>query len=133
MNETEIQSLATQWIEVQKKADPRLKEKRKKIADYDPDFDVIQRVFDIQDDDWRAAFSIAVEVASQTNDPWILEILGAGLLEDLLEGRGEEILPLYLAAAKANPAFRQALRHVWESNTPETWKKFVRLREKLEL
>ena len=76
---------------------------------------------------------VCVEIAHQSGDPEILDILGASPLEDLLEYHGDKVLPDFLAAAKDNPSFRQALRHIWPREDKQIWARFEAIRDHLEL
>jgi hypothetical protein len=133
MNEVEISAFAANWITVQKAEDPKLGNSRRR--DDDSEYENIFELMRMSDpkEDWKQAIAICIEVARQSGDPWILEILGAGPLEDLLSNIGDPVLPSFLTAAQANPSFRQALRHVWPCQNANLWRKFEAIRDELKL
>ena len=131
MDQTEIQRFAEQWIAYQLTQRPGAQNAEGRDA---PGFAVVIRMMEIVADDRPAAVAICAEIARQSGDPWILEILGAGSLEDLLADNGEDVLQDYLVHAKDNPNFRQALHHVWhQSGRPAVWEQFIGIRDKLAL
>jgi len=131
MDQSEIRKLASDWIAYEKKHEPERGTTREERLD-EVAFEIVLKLMELVDDDWINALAICAEIARQSNDPWILEILGAGPLEDLLE-RGHEVLQPFLAEAKANPSFRQALRHIWPRSDADLWRRFEAVRDKLEL
>jgi hypothetical protein len=64
------------------------------------------------------ALAIASLIARGSDDPRVLEILGAGPLEDLLSGN-PALLDTVAQEAKSNPNFRAALRSIWQSTIPD--------------
>jgi hypothetical protein len=130
MEQNDIRKFAEEWITFQAKENPYLGPKQRAL-DNDPEFEVVARLLQLTHEDWNTALAITVEIANQSNDPWVLEILGASALEDILEEHGYRVLLPFLSAAKANPNFRQALRHIWERSDPYVWEQFLRVRDKL--
>ena len=73
----------------------------------------IDRVIQMGLDNPRSLWPFILEVASQTDDHDTLEILGAGLLEDLGRGLGAEYFDRIEVQYRRSPTFREALSHVW--------------------
>jgi hypothetical protein len=59
----------------------------------------------------------------------VLGMLAAGLVEDLLEGAGADFIERIEDAARYDPVFRSMLGGVWESGTPEVWKRLETARQ----
>lgn len=130
MTDEEIRKFAGEWIAVEKSHNPALG--NPKPSDDDPSWDTIIKMLELTRADWRTTLAVCVEIARQTDDPWVLQNLGAGPLEDILEG-GQRVIEPFLAAAKANPTFRKALHSVWECSDPEAWRQFQMVRDHLTL
>ena len=54
-----------------------------------------------------------LEVASRTEDAWVLEMLGTGPLEDLIREHGEKYFDRVEEQYRRSPTFREALSKVW--------------------
>lgn len=121
-----ITDFAKTWIASQQKW-----ERQDGMPDDDPDMDIIFDLMRLTKEDWETATAICIEIAKQSEDPMILEILGASPAEDILRAHGDKVLPSFLEGANANPRFRQALGHVWEVCSPDVWMRFVRIRDEL--
>jgi hypothetical protein len=127
LNSAEIQNFAREWIAFQKT------QQTQDAAFDDPAFEIAFRLSRMAVDAKEPATAICVEISNRSDDPWILEILGAGTLEDILRSHGHDVLPEFLAAAKANPNFRQALRHIWPREDENVWRRFLAVRDSLTL
>jgi len=101
------------------------------MPDDDPDMEIIYDLMLLANENWEVATTICIEIAKQSEDPMILEILGASPIEDILRDHGDKVLPSFLEAAKVNPRFRMALGYVWDVCSPDVWARFVRLRDEL--
>jgi hypothetical protein len=126
MSPDAIARFARAWIVSQEKW-----EKLDGLSDDDPDMEIVYDLMRLTEDDWEVATAICVEVAKQSADPMILEILGASPLEDILRAHHDKVLPAFLKAAKENENFRTALGHVWQVCPPDAWMKFARIRDEL--
>ncbi|MES9994469.1 MAG: DUF6869 domain-containing protein [Candidatus Thiodiazotropha sp.] len=58
----------------------------------------------------------------------LIEVLAAGPLEDLIEIAGKEVIDEIEILSRQNPSFRHLLGGVWESGTPEVWKRVLACR-----
>jgi hypothetical protein len=68
--------------------------------------------------DPNKAFHVVEHILSKTSDPWVLENLGAGPLEDLLQTGDEAAIARVNTLAEKYPNAREALSHVWLSHFP---------------
>jgi hypothetical protein len=127
----DIKRLARNWVAAQSCQNPYLSHKDWEW--YDPRCEPIFALTAMTWSDWRRALTVCVEIARLSSDPWILEILGAGPLEDVQRKGGCEALRPLLTAARRNPAFRRALRHVWDGGDLRAQLRFARIRDKLEM
>jgi len=50
-------------------------------------------------------------------------------MEDLIHYWGEHFIERIEATAQCNPDFRRMLRGVWESGTPDIWRRILSVRE----
>ncbi|MGO9134197.1 MAG: DUF6869 domain-containing protein [Methylovirgula sp.] len=133
MDGNQIRELAGRWITFQKTTDPRFGDRKSKANEDNPEHRVALSLIDQTLRDWPSALAVCIEVAVESDDPWILEILGAGPLEDLLENHGDTVLNHFLAAAKDNPNFRQALYHIWSCTDKDVWLRFLQIRDELKI
>jgi hypothetical protein len=76
--------------------------------------------------DPRTALKFIEHILCQTTDPWILENVGAGPLEDLLVGGDPSIISSIEAFPSRYPHAREALSHVWTKDLPEQSKEALR-------
>src|SRR5213593_25891 len=99
MTEAEIRQLASEWIAFGEAQNPAL-ERKSRIVDDDPRWKAWSRLLWLTADDWPTTLAVCIEIANQSNNAWVLENLGAGPLEDLLEVRGMQVIEPFLRAAK---------------------------------
>lgn len=99
------EDLAAQWISEQKAYE---------VGDDLPP--AIRKVIHMALDEPHALWPILLEVTSQTDDHDVLEILGAGPLEDLITYQGVGFFERIEEQYRQNPAFREALSNVWISS-----------------
>jgi hypothetical protein len=130
MDDEEIRRIASDWVAIEK-TQGRETSSQPKPSDDDTRWNVVFGLMDLAHDDWLTATAICEEIATQSDDPYVLGMLGAGPLEDLLEYHGTHVIEPFLKAAKTNPRFRQALRSVWECSDPEVWERFKSVRDTL--
>jgi hypothetical protein len=64
----------------------------------------------------QRALALVTEIVRIEQDPMMLSVLSAGLLEDLLVGNGRAVIDAVEAEATGNPRFQQVLRGVWLSS-----------------
>lgn len=130
MTVADIDRLAEGWIaysrECWKRGPTKLPEQLSRFSD---------RLADLCFDDPELAVQVCARIAELTDDDRVIELLGAGPLENVLERRRDQVLPSFLREAKANPRFRTALRHIWPSGSPDRGHRprFEAVRERLEL
>jgi hypothetical protein len=74
-------------------------------------------------------WALILEVLARTKSPRVIGMLGAGPMEDLLEGWGTQFIERIETTARRDPAFREMLRGVWESGTPDIWARLVSIRD----
>lgn len=69
-------------------------------------------------DEPRTALAFIEQILAQTTDPWILENVGAGALEDLLSAGDPSIISSIESLPNRYPHAREALSHVWTKHLP---------------
>jgi hypothetical protein len=69
-----------------------------------------------------------LEVVKLKPSDWVLGMLAAGPVEDLLEYSGAEFIERIEIEAQKNKDFRQMLQGTWESGSPEVWQRFIAAR-----
>ena len=52
---------------------------------------------------------------------WVLGMLAAGPVEDLLQQSGSQFIERIETEARRDPTFRSMLNGVWKSGSPEVW------------
>jgi len=73
---------------------------------------------------WQGILTVVEKKPSE----WVLGVLAAGPLEDLLEDSGKDYIDLIEIEARKNPSFKKILNGVWESGTKEIWARFEKVR-----
>lgn len=71
------------------------------------------------EDCWKAI----LEILRRDPPEVVLGMLGAGALEDLIEQDGPAFIDRIEVEAAKDSRFRDLLRYVWQSSTPEVWKR----------
>jgi len=64
-----------------------------------------------------------LEILKRKPSDRVIGLLSAGPLEDLIEYHGGKFIDRIELEARRNPDFRHLLGGVWESSTPEIWKR----------
>lgn len=64
------------------------------------------------------AWNVVKEVFESSEDPWVLENLGAGPLETLLSMHGDNTLQEVRIYSRQRPRFLKVLAHVWTHALP---------------
>ena len=82
---------------------------------YDDFFDID----DLCDESPNDAWVIMLKILEITDDPKVLQVLSAGLLEDLLSIHPEKIIDYVESEAEKNPKFKDLLKGVWKSDIPD--------------
>ena len=81
--------------------------------------DAQQELLELLLDDPRSALDVCLSIVEQTEDEWVLANLGAGPLEDLLNGGDAGLLKSIEAAALQNRHLQTALKNVWATGLSE--------------
>jgi hypothetical protein len=76
-----------------------------------------------EDTDPEDCWSALLVVLRKTTDEWVLGMLAAGPLEDLLEACGEQFIERIEQEAKGNSTFCRMLHQIYPSGSPEVWKR----------
>jgi hypothetical protein len=101
-----IPDLARRWIELTARS-PLARESDDHWSD----------LFDYQrhlaNEEPARALALVKEIVRVEDDPMVLSVLAAGVLEDLLVGNGRAIIAEVEAEARDNPRFRDVLRGAW--------------------
>lgn len=82
----------------------------------------------LEEDGYDAAWPLVLELIARGSDN-ALCAAGAGILEDMLDRHGEEIIVRVEAEAATDQRFRYCLSHVWRCDMPDVlWERVVRAR-----
>ena len=97
------------------------------MHDRDPNWWAVHGVLDLDGDDPARALDIVFLIARTSSDDWVLENLGAGPLENLIDGDPTLLDPIALEA-QSSPSLRFALQCVWQRDMSEdTWARLQRI------
>ncbi len=97
------------------------------VHDEDPNWRAVHAVSDLRFADPARTLDIVFRIARTSSDDWVLENLGAGPLEDLIDSDPTLLDPIALEAP-ASPALRFALQCVWQRDMSEdTWARLQRI------
>jgi hypothetical protein len=80
-------------------------------------------------DDVEDIWAFILEVLSRSKSERVVGMVSAGPMEDLIHYWGEHFIERIEATARCNPDFRKMLRGVWESGTPDIWRRILAVRE----
>ena len=80
--------------------------------------DAAQKLLDLVVNDPGAAFEVIDSILSQTSDPWVLENLGAGPLEELLSSGDETAICSVEELSKKYSNTVGALKNMWIQDFP---------------
>jgi hypothetical protein len=72
-----------------------------------------EAIREVCDSNPREALAIILVLVDQADTAELIETVGAGPLEDLLENHGAAVIDAVESSARDNPSFRTALAHVW--------------------
>jgi hypothetical protein len=100
----------------------------REVKGEDPRFASIMELDRLAHDEPERAWLLLLQILERDNSTHVLEMLAAGPLEDLIQYHGPAFIERIESQAKANPVFRHALGGVWESSTPEIWKRVEKVR-----
>jgi hypothetical protein len=73
---------------------------------------------------WQGILAVVRRQPSE----WVLGMLAAGPMEDLVMCSGADFIGRIELEARRNPDFRRMLHGVWSSGTPEVWARLVAAR-----
>lgn len=116
MDAFEIQSWAAAYIEAQKQ----------RVADAnDPRWWAVDKFFELMDSMPEICWQALIEISRLNPPEKVIEITGAGPLEDLIERHGDRFIDRIEAEARESPVFRKMLNSVWESGSSEIWSRVI--------
>jgi hypothetical protein len=76
-------------------------------------------------EDLDASLQIVESILKQSSDPWVLENLGAGPLEDLLSKGDPAVIDFIETKHRSYPNLVDAMRYMWTDSFPPRSKAFV--------
>lgn len=89
----------------------------------------VNKFFELVNEYPETCWNAILEILHREPSEKVKDILAAGPLEDLIDTHGEEYIELIEEEAKINSKFRELLRGVWESSTPEVWNRVLKARK----
>ncbi|MET0028322.1 MAG: DUF6869 domain-containing protein [Candidatus Thiodiazotropha sp.] len=121
MDDSEIQNWAEAYVEAQQAHG---------LNTDHPKWWAIEKFMDIGGGDTAPEDSLKAILAILKLDPSdkVIAVLAAGPLEDLIENAGQQVIEEIEIQARKNLGFRRLLGGVWESGTPEVWKRILTCR-----
>ena len=122
MTSEEMNKWADAYITYQSKYD------NKNDNPNDPLFWSVMKFFELMPHNPQMCWKAILEILYRNPQEKVLGVLAAGPLEDLIEDHGPEFIEEIELEAKENPEFRQLLKGVWESSTPEIWNRVLKAR-----
>jgi hypothetical protein len=105
-------------------------ESSESIHENHPHFWAIERFIDSPNEAPEECWEAILGVLNREPSQKVIAVLAAGPLEDLIEAHGAEYIERVEYEARKNPRFRHLLGGVWESGTPEIWKRVEQARVK---
>jgi len=97
------------------------------VSDEDPHWWAVSAVLYLDGDDPARALDIVFRIARACSDDWVLENLGAGPLENLIDGDQTLLDPVALEVT-SSPGLKFALQCVWQRDMSEdTWARLQRI------
>jgi hypothetical protein len=119
--------IARAWIAHYVRTGPPSSAADIKVHDADPDHWANGALGALRRDDPARALEIVFRIARDSADAWVLENLGAGPLEDLIDADPTLLDPIALEVA-SSPNLKTALQSVWEREmSDETWNRLQRI------
>ncbi|QUD90556.1 DUF6869 domain-containing protein [Phenylobacterium montanum] len=98
-----------------------------KAHDDDPDWWAVRTLMELDRQDPARALDITFLIAKGSDDAWVVENLGAGPLEDLIDGDPTLLDAIALETA-SNPRLKEALQSVWQGEmSDDTWARLRRI------
>jgi hypothetical protein len=111
--------IASQWIAYVIRRHPRTGDlKDVPVSDLSGKDDAAQKLLDLVVNDPADAFEVIESILSQTSDPWVLENLGAGPLEELLSSGDEAAVRSMEELSKKYSNTIDALKSMWTQDFP---------------
>jgi hypothetical protein len=109
-SDEEIARVCEAWIAYQ-----RRNEHVRGVSEDDPDWWAVMAVIEARTSggevEWRIIRDLCARVDAE--DLWLVDVIGAGPLEDFLDRHGDEAMDLVEATAKGDPVLMGALAKVW--------------------
>lgn len=86
-------------------------------------------IFGIHNGHEEAVWRFILKVVARRPSAWAIEVLAAGLLEDIIAIRGHAFIDRIELEARRDPFFREALHGVWRnSSASDVWERLERAR-----
>jgi hypothetical protein len=104
-----VPDLARVWIEITERS-PLARERDDQWSD------LFEYQRHLAAEEPQRALALVTEIVRIEEDPMMLSVLSAGLLEDLLVGNGRAVIDAVEAEVRSNPRFRELLRGAWLSS-----------------
>ncbi len=93
------------------------------------DFTPSLRLNNLLSEDHESCWLVILEIVNLTNSRKVLDVLSAGLIEDLIEDYGELFIDRIESIVKENPKFKLMLENIWHSGSSEVWERILQIRK----
>lgn len=120
------QELASDWIDYHMRLHPQTGDlKSASVDELEGKDEASLQLIELLMNDREGAIEVVASILSQTSDPWVLENVGAGPLEDLLREGDPTTVRAIEELAQRYPNTIEALRSVWADDFPPNVKEFL--------
>lgn len=83
----------------------------------------VRKFYDMNEDHPELCWHVILLILDKTDNENVLDMLAVGPLEDLIDSHGETFIDKIEAEASQNIKFLNALSKVWQSSTPDVWRR----------
>jgi len=94
----------------------------------DPWFAAITELDRLAHDQPDLAWDLMLQILARDQSDYVVGMLAAGPLEDLIHYHGPTFVDRVESQARADATFKRVLQGVWESSTPDIWARVERVR-----
>ena len=122
MENSELQDWVSAYLEAQER----------RVADSgDPLWWAVDRFFELMDAKPEDCWQAIVEITRRDLSEDLINVVGAGPLEDLIEEHGDKFIDQIEREAAQSPVFKKMLASVWDGGDSNVWSRVKRARAEI--